>query len=209
MPKLPNPPDTMQLRYSQLEQLVGNLLDAHPDRKSPLSARFRLFRQRGFPPNVTTLAKTRFAYDIEAVLQVALAFWMMNAFVPQEVMPVAIEANWPALKEGFRKSFALISAGDAAEAAVDEDRMVLLVLPNNLQAFKLEKDIKADPAKSVTLKVMTARQARERMFGEKHYTEFEPITFIDLHRLANWIRDAVVKARWYGPEPFETFARGG
>lgn len=208
MPKLRAPPTTIQLRYAQLEQLMADLLEAHEDRKSPLTARFRLFRQRGFPANVTMLAKTRFAYDLEAVLQVALAFWMMNAFVPQEVVPIAIRNHWDELKGGFREAFALIGRQDPSKAAIDDDRMVLLMTPENLHPFKLERDAKPDPATLVSLKVMSAREARDRLFGEKRHTAFEPVTLIDLHRLAAWVRDAIIKAHWYGPEPFDAFALG-
>lgn len=208
MPKLPNPPSNMQLRYAQLEELVGNLLEVHSDRKTTLAARFRLFRQRGFPPTATAVAKTRFAYDMDAVLQITLAFWMMNAFVPQEVVPLVIGDNWDELKNAFRRAFALIVSEGTAEAAVADERPILLVFPQNLQGFQLDKDTKATPAASAKIKLTTAREARDRLFGERHYKEFAPVTFIDLHRVASWVRDAVVHARWYGPETFEAYARG-
>jgi hypothetical protein len=157
---------------------------------------------------VTALAKTRFAYDLEATLQVVLAFWMMKAFIPQEVVPVIITDKWDELKSGFRDAFAMISKEGAELSAVNDDRKVLMLYPRNLHSFTLTKDVKGDPAETVTLTMVTARQARERSFGDHHHRDFEPVTFIDLHRLATWVRRAIMAARWSGPEPFETFGGG-
>lgn len=209
MPTLPTSPPTIQLRYAQLEQLVEHLLEAHADRKSPLSARFRLFRQRGFPPNVTVLAKTRFAYGLEATLQVTLAFLMVDAFIPQEVVPTVITRNWDELTDGFRNAFAMIEKEGPDLASINDERKVLLLYPRNLHAFTLQKGLEADSADMVALAVLTARQARERLFGDRHADKFAPVTLIDLQRLATWLRTAFLEARWSGPEPFKAFADGG
>ncbi|AOW25298.1 hypothetical protein AVM11_16445 [Sphingomonas melonis TY] len=203
MPTLPDIPTRLQLRYAQLEELVASLLEAHPDRKSPLSARFRLFRQRGFPPNVTTLAKTRFAYDLDPVLRATLAFWMMQAFIPQESVPAIIDRNWDQLREAFQKSFGLIARHGADAAAVDEERPVLLLEPRNLHAFTLPKDASAAATDIVVLRVVNARNAREALFGEPLDGGLAPMVLFEIHRLAAWLREYILASRWAGPEAFD------
>lgn len=202
MPSLPIAPSTIQLRYAQLEQLVADLLDAHSDRRSPLLARFRLFRQRGFPPNYTALSKTLFVYGLDAALRVALGFWMMQAGVAQESVPPIMEANWDQLRDGLRRSFDLIDAVGSDAAAVHDGRPVLLIHPRNLRAFALPKDAEALPAETVVVHVVEAREAQDRLFGG---TSFEPVILIDLHRFADWVRSYFLAAGWSGNEPFATF----
>ena len=206
MPSYPEAPRAMQLRYAQLEELVGGLLEVHADRRKTLGARLRLFRLRGFPPDVATTAKTRFAYDLEAVLRVSLAMLMLDAFVPQELAPVVIERDWTKLKSAFRSAYTLIrDKGDAA-AAVDGDRPVLLLSPRNLHAFTLDKYGKADPEKTVMLQLSTARAASDRLLDQGGGETFETMTVIDLHRVAAWVRNAILRLRWAGPELFDDFA---
>lgn len=205
MPKLPSAPDIIQLRYAQLEELVGGLLETHPDKKSALSARFRLFRQRGFPPNVTTLAKTRFGYNLDATLRLVMAFWMMDAFIPQETVPLVIERDWEKLKPAFRDAFQRIQEHGIVETETDDQRQVMLVAPRNLHSFTLQKSDTADPAAAVEIHVLTAKRARERVFGESRRNEFAPVTVIDLHRLAAWVREALLRKSWAVPAAFENF----
>lgn len=208
MPRLPTPPTTIQLRYAQLEQLVANLLEVHPERRNSLSARFRLFRQRGFPPNVISLARTRFAYELDAVLQVTLAFWMMQSFIPQESVPRLIKQNWGELRNAFGKAFALLEATGSEEAGVDDDRPVLLIKPRNLAAFSRPVSEQEDSAPVTDLMVTTAREAQTRMFGIQSAGDFEPLIFIDLHRLAEWVRQAIITEGWAGLEPFRKLSEG-
>lgn len=202
MPSLPTAPSTIQLRYAQLEQLVADLLDAHSDRRSPLLARFRLFRQRGFPSNYTALSKTLFVYGLDAALQVVIGFWMMEAGVAQESVPPIMEANGDQLREGLRRSFALIRAVGSDAAAVDDGRPVLLMQPNNLKAFALPKGAEALPAETVAVRVVDAREAQDTMFGGR---SFEPVILIDLHRLADWVRSYFLAAGWCDDEPFAAY----
>ena len=203
MPKIPPPPSKLQLRYSQLEQLVAGQLDVHPDRVSTLGARMRLFRTRGFPPNVIALTKTQFVYDLEAVLRMTLAFSLIDAFVPQETVPLLIERDWKQLKEAYAKAYSLIRDKGDDVARVDDDRPVLLVSPRNLNAFTLEKGEKGDPGQSVRMAVATSADASRRVTGGANEEDYAPIMVVDIHRLAAWVRNAILQRSWAGPEAFD------
>ncbi len=207
MPSLPEAPRDMLLRYAQLEELVSGLLDVHGDRRKTLGARLRLFRLKGFPPDVATAAKTRFAYGLDAVLRVALAFQMVDAFIPQELVPVVIERDWPKLKSAFGSAFSLITEKGDGAAATDGTRQVLLLSLRNLHAFTLATGEEVDPGRTVTLTFTTARAASERLVGKGGSDDFAPVTVIDLHRLAGWVRNALLRLHWAAPELFEDFAR--
>ena len=156
MPKFPPAPSTIELRYSQLEDLIAWQLDVHPKRRKTLGARMRLFRTRGFPADVIAVTKTQFAYDLNTVLQMALAYALMDAFIPQETAPVIIQRDWKQLRAAFVDAYALIRDKGDAEAAKDHDRPVLLVTPRNLYAFSLDVSEQGEPADTVRLKVSTA-----------------------------------------------------
>lgn len=206
MPRIPSAPETMQLQYSQLEDLVAAMLDVHSDRRKTLGARIRLFRQRGFPPDVSIAGKSRFGYDLNAVLRMAVAFLMLDAFIPQETVPPVVERDWKILQDAFRTAFSLVAEKGEELAATSPDRPLLLISPRNLHGFTLKKEQGAAPADSVRLQIVTARGYIERLAALDEDAEFGPATMIEIQRLAAWVRNAILAPRWAGPELFAQFA---
>lgn len=192
----------MQLRYAQLEELLAGLLDVHPARRKTLGSRIRLFRLKAFPP-LEPGASGRLTYDLDSILRLGLAFQMLEAFIPQETVPAVIEGAWPALEKAFQEAFALINEiGDEA-AALNGERHVALLQPRNLHAFSREQGQESGPQDLIELTVTTASAAARGVARHANTHDFAPLLVIDLHRLAAWLRNAILQTRWAGPELFE------
>lgn len=202
MPTVPQTSAKVNLRYAQVEELVGWLLDLHAERKPALTARLKLFRQRGFPPNVNSGSKARFTYDLDAAIRITLAFQLIDGLVPQEAVPAFIERHWVEIRTAFYRAFAMIEEKGGEDAAAEPTRPILILRPRSLLAFSRARSEEVDQASTFPGSISTAEEFEHYWRSPDGEELFGPIIAIDLQQLAGWLRDALLSARWAEPESF-------
>ncbi|USI73940.1 hypothetical protein [Sphingomonas morindae] len=202
MPKLPIADARIALRYAQLEELIANFLDVHADRRTALTARLRLFRHKRFPPGLKAESRSRFSYDLDAVIHLLVAFQLLDGLVPQESVPTLLEARWSAIRAAFGRAFDLTALKGSEAAGIDPERDLLIVRPRNLLSFSQPRQEDTATELPALSEVMSARDF-ERHLRRSDVDGLSPRLVIDLQRIASWLREALLAARWASPESFE------
>ena len=214
MAKLPSADAGGRLKFGQLEQLMRWMLEVEKDRESALTARMRLFRTRGFPIPDKSASKARFEYDLDATIQTALAFLMMDAMVPQEATPATITALWPEIRTAMARAFKAIRVGGGDAAPVTEQRPILVLRPRNLAVFSQPKTgvsgdeqqaAASDARRAIPGSVVEAGAIGAALIEAQKENALAGLTLIDLQSLAEWLRVSLMTARWATREAFDEY----
>lgn len=174
----------MSLAYGQIEKLIIGLLNVHDDRLPTLRARARLFRRLRFPPGVNLGIRGTFAYDADAVIAMATAFALVDARIPQELVPKLIDANWAAIK-------AAATAIIEAPVGKTTSRHYLAVEVSGVGHFQLSGD--SDDAlgnEAMTLRVTDDFELANQLRSGRSRWPIGGLTLIDFTQLVTFVLSA-------------------
>ena len=84
----------MRLTYSDLLKLLASVNYIAPESEGAFKARLRHFQRLGFPTGSNTGKGRKAEYDVDMVLQLALAIQFMQAGIPPQHIVSLITKNW-------------------------------------------------------------------------------------------------------------------
>lgn len=85
--------------YSTVEALIAHLHGIAADDVPALASRFQNLRKVNFPDGVAAGSGRHFAYDAADLLGVAVAFELVEAFVPPAIAVEIVRDNWPEIAQ--------------------------------------------------------------------------------------------------------------
>lgn len=100
--------------YSTVQALIAHLHGIGGDDVPALASRLQNLRKTNFPDGVAAGSGRHFAYDAADVLGVAVAFELIEAFIPPAVAADVVRDNWPEIARAALLGW----AADAARSTV-------------------------------------------------------------------------------------------
>ncbi|QZP08186.1 hypothetical protein [Caenibius sp. WL] len=152
----------MTLSYSELLELLASMNRIAPESEGAFKARLRHFQRLGFPKGSNTGKGRRAEYDLDMVLQLALAIQFMQAGVTPQHTVSLITKNWSETRTYFL--FAAAPGPLKAEnGAVLSNELALCVSPEALRELTTD--------------------------GESEVDHFEAFNFIEVDKLPEFLKD--------------------
>lgn len=189
--------DGFPLRYAHAETLVAALLDVHSDRRSALTARFKLLRRLSFPPGVNT-GKSNADYTFDTIMMTLVGFSLLDALVQPKAMTTLLPASWPQIRHevvGIIKQLKLGERGTVDISAAE--RRFLVLQPRAHRHWSSAEDLSDEEGEDLapaTVKLMGAADLSDIITAPHSPFPAPSLIAIDLSGLIRWIAQSLHRA---------------